>query len=279
MISWVGEQRAKSLRCGPSDLFCWHQEHPVNKPLLLLIVAAGVGLFWVLATLPTDPDMGLGRTGARRNAEDLAPRTRQAVTAEPDSGSTEVPARVIGLAGDNWRPDAVELSEVMTNEEALQSVSAQNPKVALVVTQRFLSTVVQQGSEVDGGRDRDVLYQALANGHVVFCVDSMPEDLSSALGLQDAVTPWDPEGSTFPMDGYLDPNSVTPGVAVWFTDDGWKTHRVSEGRQPTRRSTNRAGTAYVFDPNFPSYDLVAPLLASILRELNSDGRSMTTASP
>lgn len=253
-----------------------------NRSLLLFFfIMAGMGLIRALAPLPaTDTVAMRGGSDARGTGDDVGPGSRKSATGDPGSSNTDAPAKVIGLERDAWLPPSLKLSEIMTTERALEAVSAQEPKVAMVVTKHFLDTVVQQGNDTASGPDRDVFYVALAKGQVVFGVDCILEDLSGALGLQDAVTPWDPEGSYFPMEGFLDPGSVSPGVAVWFTNDrGWHTHRVREPRRPTRRSKDRAGTLRVFDPNIPSYDVVAPMLASILRELNADGTSKAIAEP
>lgn len=249
--------------------------------LLFFFIMVGMGLIRALAPLPAiDPVAMRGGSDARGTTDNVGPGSRKSATGDPASSSTEAPAKVIGLEGDAWLPPSLQLSEVMTNERALEAVSALEPKVAMVVTKHFLDTVVQQGDDTASGPDRDVLYEALAKGHVVFGIDCILEDLSGALGLQDAVTPWDPEGSYFPMEGFLDPGSVSPGVAVWFTNDrGWVTHRVREPRQPTRRSKDRAGTLNVVDPMSPSYDFVAPMLSSIVRDLNADGTSEPTAAP
>lgn len=250
-----------------------------RSPLLFFIIVAGMVLIRALAPLPATDTVELrGGSDARGTGANVGPGSRKSATGDPGSSSTEAPAKVIGLERDAWRPPSLQLSEVMTNERALEAVSALEPKVAMVVTKRFLGSVVQQGGDTAGGPERDVLCAALAKGHVVFGVDCIPEDLSGALGLQDAVTPWDPEGSYFPMEGFLDPGSVSPGVAVWF-DEGWHSYRVREPRQPTRRSKDRVGTRHVVDPNSPSYDFVAPMLASILRQLNADGASKATAAP
>ncbi len=253
-----------------------------NRSLLpFFFIMAGMGLIRALAPLPATDTVELrGGGDARGTGASVGPGSRKSVTGDPGSSSTEAPAKVIGLEGDAWRPPSLQLSEVMTNERAREAVAALEPKVAMVVTKHFLDTVVQQGGDTASGPDRAVLYEALAKGHVVFGVDCMLEDLSDALGLQDAVTPWDPKGSYFPMEGFLDPGSVSPGVAVWFTNDrGWHTHRVREPRRPTRRSKDRAGTLHVVDPISPSYDFIAPMLSSIVRDLNADGTSKATAVP
>jgi len=45
------------------------------------------------------------------------------------------------------------------------------------------------------------------------------------------------------------------------------------------RSKDGAGTLHVFAPDFPSYDFVAPMLSSIVRDLNADGTPKATAVP